>query len=266
MFSRTRNGRRLVATLVASVIFVGLVALGCSETEDPFVFGEREALREGRATPTPEKRLVTQGQDGSAQAREEAPPADSEPAAEVDRTVKIVGYRDKSVGLYNYIAGYILSHGYEYDVELVTLKPEEFQAALADGRVDVAMSIDKATSGEWYEASVGNGPLIDIGSLWQTKPDSRVVVHTNLKERAPAAVELLGKMVPGDAVLDDMISKIPVIRGGAKPSVAGLKFLKDHGDIWKPWVSEEAAMKVLGAIDIGRVGMGRTEVHDPGSA
>ncbi len=252
--------KRTLMCLVAATLAVTLFGLACAPEADPFDVGERKEVREGTPTAQPA------GSAGSATAEPTALPEDWPEEFEIKGAMKLAEWDDNGIRLYNYIAGYIISHGYLYDVELVEMPDSAYQEPLRKGEVDVVMAIARLECSDWYKEQTESGAVTDVGSLFEAKPDMRVGVHSNVKERAPEVVEFLAKMVPGDSVLADLTSKMTGGRTGVRPNVAALMFLKNNEDTWTRWVSGVVAERVKEAIEKGKTSLERRKYFDPGTA
>ena len=121
--------------------------------------------------------------------------------------------------------GYILSHGYEYDIELVELEDAAYQDGLQKGDFDIVLVADQG----WVQQDSVTEAIVDAGSLYETKPALRIGVNRNIETRAPEVIELLGLMKPGDEVLSKIEASM-ILSGflGLLPNVAALKYLKEN--------------------------------------
>lgn len=74
-----------------------------------------------------------------------------------------------SVQVHNRIAGFILGHGYGYEVEYMPGETIPLFAGLARGDIDINMEVWVANQKEAYDKAINAGKVIDLGSNF---PDS----------------------------------------------------------------------------------------------
>ncbi len=241
---------RTLLRLTASTLVVVMVFIGCGAKEDPFAVGER-------VTPTPTgdgATAPTSEPDARTDTTQVAPGADD---SEAERIIKIVEWEDNGIKLENMLVGYVIVHGYDYDVEFVEMEASGYKDALVKGEVDVVLEMSRTKSSEWYKQHTDSGAIVDAGSLFHADSDIRIGVHSGLKERAPEVVAFLEKLAPGEEQLADLASLITEDRFGIKPNVAALMFLKNNQDTWTQWVTPSVAENVKSALDGGKTTLRR---------
>jgi len=279
--------------LIGIVIgLIGLVMLACNSQNDPFDVGD---LRDNRdASPTP---LVSPTPLSAAAAAQPTPSGIPEPTPTVhtvgeataqafreeqeakeqgvptatpvpldrqsDTHIKLANWSEKNINLANFIVGYILSHGFEYDIELVELEDGDYQSGFPDGEFDLVLTMDRA----WHGQEGTFERIVDAGTLYEAIPDLRIGVHANIKERAPELILILGKFKPGDETLAKLEgSMILSGRIGMLPNVAALKYLKENEATWSQWVPADVLQKVKDAIAAGKSKFERREHQEIDSA
>ncbi len=231
--------RALVYPLVIGI--AGAFSLSCSARSDPLI----SVADVGTKTPLPfETPLVV---PATPTAFDQQKPPDRF-GFEYEDSVKFAEWDDEGLEFENFIVGYIVVQGYIVDYDPVATSADGYHAALESGEVEVVLEMSRSSSPEWYKRVTESGAVLDVGSLFGDDSDLRIGVHAGLKERAPAIVELLGKMTPGQEKLDGLKARISGGRLGVTPSVAALTFLKRHEDEWTQWMPQDAVDGVKGAI------------------
>ena len=236
-----------------SLLAVGIVAafgLGCSPRSDPRVFVTDLATQTPLATESPG--LITTTSPASVEQI-----LSDRFAFEYKDLVKFAQWDDSGLEFENFIAGYIIVQGYVVDYEPVEVEADGYRSALETGEVEVVLEMSRSSSPEWYKRVTESGAVLDVGSLFGEDSDLRIGVHAGLKERAPAIVELLGKMSPGQETLDGLKARITGRRTGIRPAVAALMFFKRHEDEWTQWMPRDAVDGVKEAIDEGKTNLHR---------
>lgn len=71
----------------------------------------------------------------------------------------------QSLDINNAIAGFVLSHGYGYDVEEVVLGAPVMEQALPQGDIDSALELWRVNRAEWYEQVTGDSTVVDVGPI-----------------------------------------------------------------------------------------------------
>lgn len=290
-------GPRKLPTVISVVAGIATMAvLACSSQEDPFEIDQLREIRQATPTPTaaptvvgapsavtptavpvaegtpePTPTVHTVGEATTQAFRKEQEEKQSgvpNPTLlaldrQSDRHIKMANWPEKGINLANFIVGYILSHGYEYDVELVELEDGSYQDGLQAGDFDIVLTADQG----WVQQEAVAEAIVDAGSLYETKPALRVGLNRNLETRAPELIELLGEMKPGDEVLAK-IEKSMILSGflGLLPNVAALKYLKENEEVWTPWLSPDAVQKIKDAITGGKTKFERRAYQDIDSA
>ncbi len=236
-----------LAAFAVAVCLWQMLGMACAPDADPFLTGERKAARETTPTPTPE--VVTAALEGA-----EGEPEKVEAS---DMPIRIVASDEEIVSLSNFIAGYILVHGYGYLVELAEMDVPAYRDALPKGEVDILLETDPG----WYEEYAESGAIIDIGSLPKAKPETRIVVHSSLKRRAPEVVQFLEKFAPEEEVLGNLAARMGGGRTGITANVAALTFLKNNEETWARWAPPPVVDNVKAAIESGNNSLCRNWVQ-----
>ena len=279
------NRRNLI--VFAAAIVLALFATACPAQDSPIPVGER-------ATPTKAPAAASTsggGQSSGEQSSQSSAPvatftplptlAPQEAVATVEArevehlaslfeptegAVKFAEWDDKPLQFSNALLGYILVYGYDFQVELVQLEGEAYQEAFQNGELDAVLMLDKDAAGGWYSTHIDGKAINDLGSVRDGDENLRIVVHSGLGERAPEVVDFLMKAKPTDALIDELSASIRGGRIGIKPTAMAIKFLKNHENIWGPWVPVEAIDKIKAAIDSGKTSLvNRKCIPDGGS-
>ncbi len=243
-----------------ALALIALLGIACPASDDPFRVGDRATPTTDTSSGAP---TGTYSPVPTKTAEEMAETAEAAEAAHIQKqfapTKGVIRLGDSSdskpVQLENAIASYIIVHGYDYAVELAVMTPEEHQAALPAGELDVLMEVSRAESANWYQKNTESGAIVDIGSVRKGDSDQRIAIAHGLKERAGEVVEFLARMTPGDQIIDDLAGTITSGRAGVRPVVAALVFLKNHEEMWTRWVPADVAEKVTAAIVAGRTSL-----------
>ncbi len=121
-----------------------------------------------------------------------------------------------SVQVHNRIAGFILKHGYGYEVEYMPGETIPLFAGMARGDIDITMEIWVDNSREAYDKAIKAGQVIDLGSNF---PDS-----------------WQGWMVPTYVIKGDP-------KRGIKPVAPDLRSIEDLPKYWKLFKDPEDPSK-----------------------
>ena len=121
-----------------------------------------------------------------------------------------------SVQVHNRIAGFILKHGYGYEVEYMPGETIPLFAGMARGDIDITMEIWVDNSREAYDKAIKAGQVIDLGSNF---PDS-----------------WQGWMVPTYVIKGDP-------KRGIKPAAPNLRSVEDLPKYWKLFKDPEDPSK-----------------------
>lgn len=232
MFKRiVANGLRprLAVILLALAVALATTSVSCSPArEDPFARGHR-----GTPTPTPQP---------------DETPADvlvhQYDLLTKGETIKIADWSDNRTNLINFIAGYVIVFGFNHAVELVNLENADYEKALLEGDVHLVLQMDEA----WYRKTGGAAGILDIGAPFSATPGLRIGVNPGLREISPEIVEFLGKFAPGDDQTNQLASQITSGRVGMRANAAGVKYFKNHEDVWAQWVDDESVQLVKDAV------------------
>lgn len=247
---------------IACVAALGLTAalvLACSAPRnDPLI----SAAELSTPTPLPSDPLAPPTPTPTAEEAEQPPDIFG---FEYIGVVRIAQWDDDGLEMENFIVGYPMVQGYVYDVRMVELDSDGYQSALEKGEVDVVLEMSRAAGGDWYRKVTESGAVLDVGSLFGPDSDIRIGVHAGLKERAPALVELLGKIRPGKELLDGLKARLTKGRTGVGPPVGGMIFFKQNVDEWTGWMTSAAAQGVKDAIDENKTSLHRKCLRVQGS-
>ena len=82
-------------------------------------------------------------------------------------------------------------------------------------------------------------------SSW-TQSEVHTVITDSLKQEGGIAVEYLAKRVSPGPVMNAMLVYMGDEQAGGED--AAIEFLSRHGDLWKTWVSDDAAAKIAAAL------------------
>ncbi len=249
------KARRLAGMLLPLFALAVFLLLACAPEDDPFLVGDRKELAEQALQPA-----ASAGAAGGTPAPEARPKYTDQDLQDrlYDQgvgTVKLGDWKDKSNSFYNNILGYIMVYGYGYKIDVVDLEPSGYEAALVSGEVDALMDMSNPESPEWYQEHIKSGAVLGTGSLFSSRPGSRIGVHANLSEKAPEVVQFLGRVTPADEALDSIEALMTGGRTGVRANVAALMFLKRHEDVWATWVEPPVSQKVKDAIEAGKTSL-----------
>ncbi|MBM3933198.1 MAG: hypothetical protein FJ319_02680 [SAR202 cluster bacterium] len=167
--------------------------------------------------------------------------------------IKLAEWKENSVKFSNALAGYVLRHGFTYPVDVVVSTPEEYEAGLLNGTVDIVTEFPRDTEKEWYDAQLAAGTIKDIGTLFEDRPEKRIVIQTALATRAPEVVAFLQKFVPGDESHTRLSDLIRAGRAGFSPEAAAQVYFKENPGKVATWASQAEADLVSAAITAGRI-------------
>ncbi len=251
-----RSRSQILLGIFGGVLAATILGFACGPSDDPFDFGQRKEQKEGTPTPPPE--VDSSAATNPAQPLPTVHPDDLEALG----TIRLASWDDKTINLENMLAGYIMTHGFNYVVELVETPGGAYHDALSKGDVDVVLQMSKGASAEWYRQQTGSGAVIDTGSLRGIDSDVRIGVHSTFKERAPEVVGFLQKMRPGEKPLADLAARITAGFVGVKPNTAAMIYLKNSRDEWSQWVPASVAGNVDSAIERGKTGLRRGRCLD----
>ncbi len=266
---------RLRTVLLAAIPFrwvataaVLVTTLACAAQEEPVEYGQR--IGNSRAPTLPEFAFETAEQDDGAPTPVPAPDqtgsaSDEQSVAlgprEIDSlaslmedskdTIRIAQWFENRVRVANAIAAYIMVYGYDYAVDLVETGPDEYQADLREGEIDVVLEMPEQRRG----GSRGRWPIVDVGTIFESTPEIRVGVNRSLTETAPGVVEFLGKMRPGDQRLAGLAAQVTPGRTGISPTVAAVVFLRNHRAVWEQWLPDPVAERVGIAVSAGKMSL-----------
>jgi hypothetical protein len=248
----------LVALVVVSII---LIVLGCSTQEDPFL----PSIVTPTAVPPPTTEPASS--DQSAEPAVENTPVSVQPTPglrEIDYTniadrdvvdaeiVRFAEWDDKDVQLGNAVLAYITFHGLRYRAEVVQVSDGDYQAALANGSVDVVLQVPSGDAAWLAEQSEADA-VVDVGSIFSDTSDIRIAVHSGLSDRSPEVIDVLTRVGVSKELFSKRAATISGGRLGIKPTVAAQAFFKRNEAVWKAWVPNEVSDLVLAAIADGRV-------------
>ncbi|MBM3934291.1 MAG: hypothetical protein FJ319_08325 [SAR202 cluster bacterium] len=226
-------------SLLLLAVAAGAAALACGARENPFAVGDR-------GTPTP-----TAAPDATARPTQTLPWFDHE-----GKDIMRIGeWPDKPVQLANAMTGYIMVHGFDYNVEIIPVEQEEAGKTLLNGEIHVITMFDREASREWYDEKIKAGKIIDLGAIYESKPDVRIISEPTMKERAAELVTFYGKVKPGDEAFDAQAAGISTGRIGINPVVAAITYFKNNSTVWQPWVPSEIASRVSTAITDGKASL-----------
>lgn len=247
--------RSAIICLAAGVAASVALSACAPEQENPLEFGARATARAATPTPTP---------------RPDEPTPTPVPAEEMERVarersdtyldalyeptegvVRMGIWDDKRVQLDSHLAGYIIVYGYDYTIEMVETTVEEYPGLLETGELDIVLQTSPDL-GDWLAERSEDGAVLDVGTMVEVTPETRIVVHGRLSERAPQIVDFLKSITANDEVFDSAAKRITGGRLGINPNVAALIVLKNHEDLWTQWAPAEVIEKVKGAIAAGK--------------
>lgn len=247
---------RIQHNCLAAVVLAFVALCACTPAqESPLEFGALATVKAAPPTPTPRPGQPTPTPIPAAEmARVARERSDSylgtlyEPTV---GTVRIGIWDDNRVRLDNHLAGYIIVYGYDYTVEMVETTADEYPGLLETGELDIVMQTGPDQA-EWLDERSKDGTVLNVGSVVESVPGTRIAVHGRLIERAPQIVDFLQSITPDDDLFDSVAGRITGGRLGINPNVAALIVLKNHEDLWTQWVPSEVVEKVKGAIAAGK--------------
>ena len=228
----------LVTLLAISVAFTG-----CAPAVQPLPSGFETPTSAARPTPVPIEDEPT--------AVILFTPTPAPTAVPNNGMVRFGEWPDNRVQLADAIVAYITVHGFNYVVEFVSLQQSTAHDALLKGDVDILTHFDRAAAADWYNENTRNGAIVDLGSIYESQPDIRIVVSAKFKDRAPDLVEFASRVKPGDVVFAELAAGISTGRIGITPVVAALTFFKNNDPLWPAWVPANVEEGVRLAISKG---------------
>jgi glycine betaine/proline transport system substrate-binding protein len=140
----------------------------------------------------------------------------STPAVAASKKLVLADVGWDSVQVHNRIAGFILKHGYGYEVEYMPGETIPLFAGLARGDIDINMEVWVANQREAYDKAIKAGQVVDLGSNF---PDS-----------------WQGWLVPTYMIKGDP-------KRGIKPTAPDLKSVNDLPKYWKLFKDPEDPSK-----------------------
>lgn len=186
---------------------IGLIvfALACSGEKEPFDIHARAMTRAPKrisvdATPTSTALIAAAEANSVAHGQAQAVSL----FAPTKGTIRIGQRSDKPNQFVNALAGHILVYGYDWTVELVAIEGHSYRDAFGAAEIDVLLDLDRAPGGDWYDNTTESGVLADVGSITDSRDDSRIVVRGGLTESATEVVEFLNLVKP----TDDLLAKL----------------------------------------------------------
>ena len=244
-----------IICLAAGVAAFAFLVACTPAQESPLEFGALATVRASTPTPTPRPDQPTPtpvpAEEMQRVARERSDAyldALYEPS---EGTVRMGIWDDKRVQLDSHLAGYIIVYGYDYTVEMVETTAEEYPGLLETGELDIVLQTSPDMS-DWLDERSKDGAVLDVGTMVEATPGTRIVVHGRLSERAPQIVDFLKSIRSDDEVFDSAAARITGGRLGINPNVAALTILKNHEDLWTQWAPAEVVERVKGAIAAGK--------------
>ena len=254
---KARRGFRRGSILMTAFVIVTLLVVGCSEQETPFAVGDR-------ATPTPTQQAGIDTPTPAPDAQDTSAAAILPGGGELydegyttgptrDALVLFGVWNDNRVKLTSWVAGYIVAHGLDHPVRMIEVGLDESQAAVVGADVDVLLEADA----EWAmeQSELGNVLLLDSHS--PGNPDTRIVVHPSMAERAPDVIAFLEGYVPDAALIEAEAARISSGRIGLKENVVGLSIIEDRQDVWSQWVEADIANNITMAVAEEKVSLCR---------
>ena len=244
-----------IICLAAGVAAFAFLVACTPAQESPLEFGALATVRASTPTPTPRPDQPTPtpvpAEEMQRVARERSDAyldALYEPS---EGTVRMGIWDDKRVQLDSHLAGYIIVYGYDYTVEMVETTAEEYPGLLETGELDIVLQTSPDMS-DWLDERSKDGAVLDVGTMVEATPGTRIVVHGRQSERAPQIVDFLKSITSDDEVFDSAAARITGGRLGINPNVAALTVLKNHEDLWTQWAPAEVVERVKGAIAAGK--------------
>ena len=251
-----RSKVRSAIAFIAAALTALLVLVACApEQESPLEFGARATARAATPTPTPLPDVPTPTP---------IPPEEMERAAQersdtyldalyepTEGTVRMGIWDEKRVLLDSHLVGYVIVYGYDYAIDMVETTVEEYPGLLETGELDIVLQTSPDLS-DWLAERSEDGAVLDLGTMVESMPETRIVVHGRLEERAPEIVGFLGSITADDEVFDGAAKRITGGRLGINPNVASLIVLKNNEDLWSQWAPAEVVEKVKAAIEAGK--------------
>ena len=247
--------RSIIVAFAATVAAFSTVSACAPEQESPLEFGARATAKAATPTPTPLPDEPTPTP---------IPPEEMERVAQersdtyldalyepTEGTVRMGMWDEKRVLLDSHLVGYIIVYGYDYTIELVETTVEEYPGLLETGELDIVLQTSPDL-GDWLAKRSEEGAVLDLGTMVESTPGTRIVVHGRLDERAPEIVGFLESITVDEEVFDSAAKRITGGRLGINPNVASLIVLKNNEDLWTEWAPAEVVEKVKAAIEAGK--------------
>jgi hypothetical protein len=247
--------RSAIISLAATVAAFVTLSACTPERESPLEFGARATVRAATPTPTPRPDQPTPtpvpAEEMERVARERSDAYLEALYEPTEGTVRMGIWDDKRVQLDSHLAGYVIVYGYDYAVEMVETTAEEYPGLLETGELDIVLQTSPDLS-DWLAERLKDGAVLDVGTMVEATPGTRIVVHGRLTERAPQIVDFLKSITADDEVFDSAAARITGGRLGINPNVAALTVLKNHEDLWTQWAPAEVVERVKSAIAAGK--------------
>lgn len=162
--------------------------------------------------------------------------------------IKFSQWDENRVKLSNWVAGYVVAHGLDHPVRVITMNPEDYKDALPNGEIDIVMEADPAWAKPWADAGV----IVLLGPLSDASGDTVIAVNASIWRRAPNVGQFMEKYEWSGAGLSEQAGKIRSGRVGVKENIVGLKIIEEQPQIWTPWVDATAIAGVNLAIAEGK--------------
>jgi len=162
--------------------------------------------------------------------------------------IKFSQWEENRVKLSNWVAGYVVAHGLDHPVRIVTMNPEDYKDALPHGEIDIVMEADPTWAKPWADAGV----IVLLGPLSDASGDTVIAVNASIWSRAPNVGRFMETYEWNGAYLSEQAGKIRSGRVGVKENVVGLKLIEEQPEIWTPWADATAIAGVNLAIGEGK--------------
>lgn len=272
-----------------AVLLLAVVAAACAPTDSPLAVGDRatptptptqaEQVRAAAAaTPTPtwvpvptsvpisavSESPASTGSDQASGGTIIEPTRTPEPLpADYNRStegppkhelVKLAQWDENRLKLSNFVAGYIIAHGFDHPTRAIDIEdPEGYKDALVHNDVDIVLEADPA----WAKPYADAGIIVVLKPLSSASPDTVVAVNASLWQRAPNVGRFLERYEWDGDLLAVESKKIKSGRVAVTASVVGYSVIKRQEEVWTEWVSPEAAGTIRAAIEEGKIGFCR---------
>jgi len=225
--------------VLLALAIAGLAAVACGAKETPFAVG-------ARGTPTATA-VISVGQ---------TPAAGTPSQRWVDREgkgiIRFAEWSDKPARLAASMMAYVVVHGFDYNVEVIALEQESAPEALLKGDVDVIAMLNRVAEKDWYDAQIAAGTILDMGPVYESRPDLRIVGSASLRLRAPELITFFGPVKPGEAQFEEQAALISSGRVGVTPIVASITYFKNNTAVWHTWMPAEVSANMDRAISTGK--------------